>query len=411
MINYFMAINIIFNSLGKHIYDLKYDYIYLYNAINTIAYNNVKSIIDVPTFTNSAMDGYAVNYKKWNILYKNKMVVFYIINRVKAGFFLEYKTIDNNFAIEIMTGARLPNSYDSIIKIEDVYLKNKYNFSIKNAIQQYQHVRFVGEDFKKHDVILKKGDLLNCNYIMALSAIGLNKITVLKFIKCFLLSTGNEIIDYKKNKKFLNSCIYNASFPYILSVFKSKNINIKYLGLVSDDINDFIKKINYILSINYISVLITTGAVSKGKADFIPKILKYLGVKILFHSVNIKPGKPILFAKFKKHIYFFCLPGNPISSIIGLRFFLYPFINFFLNQNLEQPIKAKSINDFKKKIKKDFFLKAYTYFNKANIYVKILDDQESFKIKIMLYSNSFVFLFKNSIIKKGDMLNVYFTNI
>lgn len=401
MINFFKAIEIILNNIKKYHKNIEITKKNINKAENDISSDKIIAKINIPSFKNSAMDGFAINYKQYN---NKKKKIFKIISSIKAG----EKVIKKNkkYAIKIMTGAKIPKNFDTVIKIEDVK-KYKNLILINKKIKKNENIKNIGEDIKKKELILYNGNNINSNSISILSSLGIKKINIVKKPLFFLISTGNEIANKKQNfnKNFL---IYNSSASYIKNFFKSINTKIKYLGSIKDKEFIFINKIKKITNLKYFATFITTGAVSKGDHDFIPKTLKKLGIKILFHNVNIKPGKPILFAKYKKHIFFFCLPGNPISSIIGIRFFVYQFINYFIKQKIEEPLEAILINKINIKIKKLTFLKGYSFTKNAKIFVKILKEQESFKIKPLLISNCFILLKKNDKIEKNKKVKIMF---
>ena len=160
-----------------------------------------------------------------------------------------------------------------------------------------------------------------------------------------------------------------------------------------------------------IDMIITSGAVSAGKFDFVPTVVKSLELSNYFKSVAIRPGKPILFAKIKnKPKVIFGLPGNPISSAACFRFFVYPYINKILGVRDEKPIKAILKREFNKK--KDFtrFVKSKISTTKNGKFdVEILKGQESFRIKSFLRSNVWVLLPSGkSKFKKGEIVDCFF---
>lgn len=401
MIDFFKAIEIILNNIKKYHKNIKIKKKNINKTENNITKNKIVAKINLPSFKNSAMDGFAINYKQY---INKKKKIFKTIKSFKAGENVAKQ--NKKYAIKIMTGAKIPKNFDTVVKIEDVK-KHKNLIFINKKIKKNENVKNIGEDIKKKDIILYNGNNINLNSISILSSLGIEKINIIKKPYFFLISTGNEITNKKHNfnKNFL---IHNSSASYIKNFFKSINTKIKCLGNIKDQEFTFINKIKKITNIKYFSTFITTGAVSKGDHDFIPKTLKKLGIKILFHNVNIKPGKPILFAKYKKHIFFFCLPGNPISTIIGIRFFVYQFINYFITQKIEHPLEAILINKPNIKIKKHTFLKGYAFIKNAKIFVKILKQQESFKIKPLLLSNCFVFLKKNDNFLKNKKIKIIF---
>lgn len=408
MINYFLALNILFNSIDKSDLQIKLESISSLNALNMINAFDLLSFTWNPFFNNAAMDGYAFNIFKIKYNFNDINNKFFVIDVLKAGDLNNSYNFDGDYIIEIMTGSRLPANFNSVIKIEEFTLdyNNPFELILKRYLSLHENIRLRGEDFGFGEFIIKKGQIISCSDIMAASTFGISEIAVLKTIKVFLICTGSEIID-SFNVDIDKVGVKNSIAYYFISFFKNIGVDLVYLGISCDIKNFFKKKIYDILSCDEKHIIITTGAVSKGKADFIPSFLVELGANIFFHGVAIKPGKPILFAKYGFN-YFFCLPGNPISSVIGLRFFIYPFFQYLNGFFLDKPLKAVLENDYFFNNKYDLFLKAFTYFYNSIFYVKIIKDQESFKIKSFVKSNSFVFLKMNDRVVKGDILNVYF---
>ncbi len=405
MKDYFNALFVIFNSLNKF---YKSEKIRLSNSIGNISARTFFSHKNIPIFYNSAMDGYAIrHYDTLNNLPKT----FIVLDTLIAGENLEYNNLDGNFVIEIMTGARLPFAFDSVIKFEDVIYKNsrKFEIIINRVVKLGENVRKIGEDFGSNDFILGKGDVISSSHIMSLSVFNFNCIHVLEKPKVYLLCTGDEIIESSnESSDYKKSFVVNSTSSYIINFFKKLDVKVIYLGLIKDNSKSFLNKLKFLFLTKKRSLVITTGAVSKGRLDFIPSALKFMGANVLFHGVKIKPGKPILFAKFLSRIYFFCLPGNPVSSVIGLRFFIYPFLRYLMGQSFEKPLKARLVSNYIFYRKVNVFLKAYSFFYNSILYVKIIESQESFKIRSILKSNSFVFLKLSDVLKKGELLDVFF---
>ena len=162
-----------------------------------------------------------------------------------------------------------------------------------------------------------------------------------------------------------------------------------------------------------IDIIITSGAVSAGKYDYIPGIVKSFALSNYFKSVAIRPGKPVLFAKIKNRPkVIFGLPGNPMSSAACFRFFVYPYIRNILSLTPEIPIKAKLKNNFIKKKKFTRFAKSKISTTKdGKIEVEILQGQESFRIKSFVKSNIWALLpAGKSYFKKGEIVDCFFPN-
>ena len=156
-------------------------------------------------------------------------------------------------------------------------------------------------------------------------------------------------------------------------------------------------------------ILITSGAVSKGKFDFIPSVINQFKLKNHFKGVAIRPGKPIMFAKFNNNKCFFGLPGNPISSVACFRFFVIPLLFKSLGLKVEKPIFAKLKNKFSKKKKFTRFVKGKLTFDKKGlVQFEVFEGQESYKIEPFVKSNAWgVFKDGVSVFNKGNLIDVY----
>ena len=384
------------------------------NSLNRLVSNNVYSVINYPASDNAAFDGYAINSKDTNIIKKNSQKKFKIIGLVAAGSKPLKKKIKKFDAIEIMTGGIIPKGFDTIIPIEQINFdpskNNKKYILIDKKIKKNNHVRFAGSDFKKGEIILKKNTKIQPNHILALKTLGIKKIKVKKKINILFFSTGNEIT----NKDDIpNWKVRNSNSHYIKNLNNSFLFNFENGGILKDNHQSIFKsKIKKMLN-NKIDIIVTSGAVSAGKYDFIPSVVKTFKLSDYFKSVAIRPGKPILFAKIKsKHKAIFGLPGNPMSSAACFRFFVIPYIENILGLSSEKPIRGILKNSFIKKKKFTRFAKSkLTTTKDGKIEVEILTGQESFRIKSFIKSNIWALLPSGkSKFKKGDIVDCFFPN-
>ena len=384
------------------------------NCINRVAAENVLSKVDNPAGNNAAFDGYAINSKDTIGLNKKKIKFFKIIGLIAAGD-SPIKINKKKFqTIEIMTGGLLPNGFDTIIPVEQIVFdqnKKKPKFILLDKkIKKHQHVRFKGSDYKKNDLLIRKGTILQSNHILALKTLGIKNIKVKKVPNILFFSTGNEI---SNSEKIPDWKVRNSNSYYIQSIHKNFLFNFYNGGILKDkDQSIFEKQIKKMFNSN-IDIIITSGAVSAGKFDFVPDIVKKFKLSNYFKSVAIRPGKPILFAKIKdKQKAIFGLPGNPISSAACFRFFVYPYLENILGIKEEKPIKATLTNSFSKKINFTRFVKSKINTTKnGKLQVKILKGQESFRIKSFINSNVWVILPSGkSKFKIGQSVDCMFPN-
>ena len=380
-------------------------------SLDRISAVNIYSNMYYPSANNSAFDGFAINSKDTKNLNKKKFRLFRILGTVAAGDRPFKKKIEKFEAVEIMTGGIIPKGFDTIIPIEQIiFYPNKIKPSyilIDKKIKKNQHLRFKGSDFKKDDLIIKKGTILQPNHILALKTLGITSIKVKKIPKILFFSTGNELTN---NKKIPNWKVRNSNSHYIQSLSKNFLFDFTNGGILRDkDESIFKKKINKMFQSN-IDIIITSGAVSAGKFDFIPNVIKKFKLSNYFKSVAIKPGKPVLFAKFRgKQKVIFGLPGNPISTAACFRFFVSPYLHILLGINEEKPLKAILKNNFEKKINFTRFVKSKINTTKnGKIEVEILKGQESFRIKSFTNSNTWTLLPSGkSKFKKGEIVDCF----
>jgi molybdopterin molybdotransferase len=384
------------------------------NSLNRLVSKNVYSSINYPTGDNAAFDGYAINSQDTNRIKKKSKKQFKIIGSIAAGSKPFKKKIKKFDTIEIMTGGILPKGFDTIIPIEQInFYPNKTNkkyILIDQKIKKHNHIRFAGSDFKKGEVILKKNNIVQPNHILAFKTLGIKKIKVKKKINILFFSTGNEITD-KDNVPSWK--VRNSNSHYIKNLNENFLFNFENGGILKDNHQSvFKRKIKKVLN-NKTDIIITSGAVSAGKYDYIPTVVKNFKLSEYFKSVAIRPGKPILFAKIKsKHKAIFGLPGNPMSSAACFRFFVIPYIENILGLSSEKPVRGILKNSFIKKKKFTRFAKSkLTTTKDGKIEVEILKGQESFRIKSFIKSNIWALLpAGKSQFKKGEIIDCFFPN-
>ncbi len=400
------------NKLKKSKILIKDEIIKSDTCLNRVLASNIFSKSNNPAADNAAFDGFAINSKDTKHLNKKKIQFFKIIGSVAAGDRPLKKRIKKFQTVEIMTGGIIPKGFDTIIPIEQIIFypnkkKSKY-ILIDKKVKKYQHIRFKGSDFKTNDLLIKKGTILQSNHILALKTSGIAKVKVKKIPKVLFFSTGNEITN---NVKIPNWKVRNSNSYYIQSLNKNFLFEFTNGGILRDkDEIIFERKIKKILNSN-IDIIITSGAVSAGKFDYVPNIIKRFQLSSYFKGVSIRPGKPILFAKIRgRSKAIFGLPGNPISSAACFRFFVYPYLRNLLGIQEEKPIRAILKNKFLKKINFTRFVKSkITTTKNGKLEVEVLKGQESFRIKSFIQSNIWtLFPAGKSKFQKGEIVDCFF---
>ncbi len=397
-------------KLKKNKLLIKNEKISIKHSLNRISAADIFSSVDYPSSNNTAFDGFAVNSKETSFLSNKKNKKFKIIKILAAGDNPNIKKVPKFSTIEVMTGAIIQRPFDTIIPVEQVSffpnkLKAKY-IILNKKIKKNQFIRPAGSDFKKGNRVIKKGQFINPSHILALKTLGIDKILVKKKPSIIFYPTGNELSQMKKIPKWK---IRNSNSMYLEAFIKNLPINFKIKKILRDkDLKSFRKEIKKNIKLDS-DLVITSGAVSAGKFDFIPSVIKQFKLKSYFKGVAIRPGKPLMFAKFKNNTCFFGLPGNPISTVACFRFFVLPLLFESLDLVPEKPIIAKLRNNFLKKKNFTRFIKGKLTFSKKNfVMFQVFKGQESYKINPFTKSNAWgVFKHGVSSFKKGSYIQCY----
>ena len=406
MISYQKATKII----NKVSLNLSNEKISISDSLNRVCANDILSPTINPLANNTAFDGFAVLTKETKGLSKKKVKKFKILKTIGAGDDPKINNYQKNASIEIMTGGIVPKPFDSIIPVEKVkYFPSKKgptHIIVDFEVKKFSFIRFAGEDYNLKDVVIKKGELIQPKHIMALITLGIKDLYVKKKPKIIFFGTGDEIVDYKK-KNISNWEVRNSNNHYFTSFGKSLHYQIIDGGVIKDHEQKKLKeKLKKSLKSD-IDIFVTSGAISAGKFDFIPKLINELSFKTYFKGISIKPGRPIMLSKFKrKEKLFFGLPGNPISCAAGFRFFIYPLLRNSLGMLKEKKFKAKLINKYSKQ-------KNFTHFARCLINVnakglgelQVLQGQQSHRIESFVKANCWgIFPGGKEQFKSGDIV-------
>lgn len=368
-----------------------------YKGDNYVLSEKVCSKSSSPPFTNSAVDGWALK----GPLEKREYQIPILSDIIDAGNHKEI-FVPDGYAIKILTGAKLPKGTDTVILKENVDLNEKI-ISFKGAIKKGLNTRLKGEDIKKGDSLFEKGHLLRPQDLGLLISAGLTKIKCKKKLRLGLFSTGDEISHLNNKSKFEknSNIIFDANRPMLHSLYSRWNIDVIDYGIIDDDYNKVVKKLNF--ASGEVDLLVTTGGVSTGDKDFISKFLNDFGTLKVWR-VAIKPGRPIAIGLFNKKP-FFALPGNPVAAFVCSLIFLYPALNSMLGRNFISNMRYRLRSNFvkEKMIGRTEYLRGKLNQNGT---VDIFPSEGSGRISGLTWSNGLIELDHDlDNIQKGDFVN------
>lgn len=285
----------------------------------TIGYalgDDIFSPIDVSPFRNSAMDGFAVRAEWLSGATESNPVTLPVSSTVYAGDAtgtVEHHKHGN--VIRIMTGAPLPDSFDSVVKREDVTSNNGEAVFVK-SVSKGENVREAGEDFQKGELVFSAGEIVRRWDIGLFAGIGMRKLNVMRRPTVIIASTGDELVS--PGEPLLPGQIYNSN------AFAIRALVEQFCGRLDDHtrVEDNESSLRQLFK-SETDVIITTGGVSVGDKDMVVRVAEECGFRTCFHKVAIKPGKPFYFARREKQLLF-GLPGNPLSAAVTCAVFVIP---------------------------------------------------------------------------------------
>ena len=268
---------------------------------------------DFPPFNRVSMDGIAINHR----FFEHGIIDFNVEGIQAAGAEQKTMTIDSN-CMEVMTGAVLPINTDTVIRYEDVQIKNGIASINLNILELGKNIHSKGKDRIQGDLLIEKNTIISAAEIGVIATVGKATVKVAKTPKVIIVSTGDELVEVNENP--LAHQIRRSNAFTLVSLLKKLGIKAK-TSHIADDKEVLQQKIaNYLKKYD---VLIFSGAVSKGKFDFLPAVLAELKVEKLFHRITQRPGKPFLYC-FKNNKPVFAFPGNPISTFVNCLAYFYP---------------------------------------------------------------------------------------
>jgi molybdopterin molybdotransferase len=295
--------------------DLNYHQLAISGEVFTLA-QDVIADRDYPPYDRVMMDGVALASAEMN----NGRRDFIIEKTIKAGD-RRYQLSSVENCVEVMTGAALPLGCDLVIPYEQIEIDNNKALlkNLEHPASMFIHTK--SSDYQKGHCLLSKGTKLNAPVIGLVSSVGLTEIKVVKPLKILLVATGDELVSVEQKVEDHQIRISNI---YALA-WSLKHFNVTDQIVMLHLADDYLSLESHFkqATLDY-DWIIYSGAVSKGKYDYLPQVWQSNGVEKLIHGVWQKPGKPLFYGiDYKNQTQIIGLPGNPISSLITLhRYFL-----------------------------------------------------------------------------------------
>lgn len=356
----------------------------LNQALNHYLAEDIYSEINLPLFSQSAVDGYAICAQAE--LEPN--AIFELIGEVQAG---HHSTLQLKLgqAVRIFTGAKIPVGTTTVARQEIVKVKSSSTIAITESLKIHADIRDIGEEIAIGQLLAKQGQKLSVGAIASLSMAGVKAVQVFQYPKVAVVITGDEIAENVED--VASGKIFDANAPLIQAWFEASGQQIKIFHVADTELA--VRLLIQYLSERY-DLILTTGGVSVGDYDFIRPVTLSLGFEEIFWKVKQKPGKPMLFAQLKREDHSSCyllgLPGNPAAVYVGMQIYTTTVLNA-LQGYKQQPnwFSALLTHDLKVDAR-ERFLRMSASFDQASLKVKSLSKQQSHMLSNLMHANCLV---------------------
>lgn len=285
----------------------------------------VSSDLDVPSHSNSAMDGYALRAGDTS---KHSETQLKVVGKALAGHPFDDEVAAGECVL-ITTGAIMPRGADSVV-IKEAVTPRGQDIVVSEPVKTGANVRAVGEDVARGSEVFAAGHKLRPADIGVLASLGISELKVKRPLRVAFFSTGDELRPVGTALK--PGEIYDSNRYTLYSMLSAMGCEILDMGIIADEPEAIRKAFREASEIA--DLILTSGGVSVGDADYVKMVLKELG-RIDFWKINMKPGRPLAFGSIGKAM-FFGLPGNPVAVMVTFYQFVYPALRRMLGEDAIQ---------------------------------------------------------------------------
>ncbi|ROS17613.1 molybdopterin molybdochelatase [Chryseobacterium nakagawai] len=378
--------------------DFGIEYIAYDQALGRVLAEDLTADRDLPPFNRPTVDGIAIRYTAYE-----KGIRSFPIKAIQSAGEPSVSIDSEAECIEIMTGAALDNSVDTVIRYEDIAIYNGIaNLSIE--IKKGQNIHLKGKDKKGGEILVKAHQVITPAIIGIASSIGKTSIAVKKLPKIIIISTGDEMVSPESIPSPYQ--LRRSNGITIQSVLKKYHIEADTLHL-NDDYEEIKKELSR--CINKYDVLLMSGGVSMGKFDYLPQACEELGIKKLFHKIKQRPGKPFWFGTSNTQKLVFAFPGNPVSVFMCLHRYFIPWLEKSLEISGCSPGFAVLQNDIEVPFSLQYFVQVKLGTNQlGQLTAESVNTNGSGDFSHLADTNAFMELpLEQNSFKKGEVYRVW----
>lgn len=379
-------------------------------ALGRTLAEDIYSPLDLPQFSSSTMDGFAVRHSDIGRASLQTPVFLTITHEIPAGTISD-QPVREGCAARIMTGAVVPPGADTVIPIEDT---DHYQIPSPSQIVGIRvnssigaRIRPAGKEIHIDQKILERGQKLNPQGVGMLATLGFGQVKVYRKLRIAVLSSGDELIS--PPEPLTPGKIYDSNTYTIEALIRDQGFDALSLGIVKDDPDEIEARLDMAVS-HGVDLIISTAGVSVGSYDYVKEVLERKG-SLSFWRVNIRPGKPIAFGSYK-NVPFFGLPGNPVSSYLGFRVFVLPALRKlsgrsnwkpeYLKTRLLQPVESDG---------RESYLRSVVNWQNGEFVARVVENQSSAYLNSLIEANALLILPSGvKSLPEGSLVDFWFLN-
>jgi molybdopterin molybdotransferase len=364
------------------------------NALGRILAEDIVPQINVPAHDNSAMDGYAVRFS--DIEKPLKEIGTALAGKPFAG------KLGPGECVRIMTGAVMPAGADTVV-IQEVVRKEGERVTIPPGQKKAQNVRYAGEDLRIGTPVLRKGKLLNPADIGLIASLGIGEVEVKRRLRVAYFATGDELASIGAPLK--EGEVYDSNRYTLHGMLARLGVETIDMGVVRDDPAELERAFRK--AAQSADVIITTGGVSVGEADFVKQLMAKLG-EVLFWKIAMRPGRPMAFGKIGA-AFLFGLPGNPVAVMVTFYQFVRDALIHLSGRN-DEPLpllKAVASENLRKVPGRTEYQRGVVFNEEGQWKVRTTGQQGSGVLRSMSEANCFIVLeHERAAVKAGEPVSV-----
>ena len=389
------------DTILAHVESMGQEKVSILEALTRVIGEDIHAPRHIPPFDNSGMDGYAVRAENVRAASEAHPLQLDVIDDVPAGF-RSKKALTDGQAIRIMTGAPMPVGADTVVPVEETK-KEVNTVHILKAFPRGDNVRQAGEDVRKGDLVISRGDVIRPAEVGMLASVGRSFVSVYQRPTVAILCTGEELADVDEPLGDIK-IVSSNSYTLAAQVKDCGAIPIQ-LGIARDRKEEIKEKLGQGVRAD---VLISSAGVSVGDYDFVKDALSELGMDMMFWKVAMKPGKPLVFGTIQGKPVF-GLPGNPVSSMVAFEQFVRPsLLKMMGHRQIFRPIiEAVLKNDIRKEPGRRHYIRALVSFAENRYSVTPAGAQGSGILRSMVRANGLIVIPEDrEVVRAGESVRV-----